>query len=259
MKLPKELTTVTPLSKILAAVFFIAFPFISFFLGMQYQYMTDLYNQQLADESILSPQRKLTPTPNRNAQWKQYKNSSLGIEFSYPEKHTIIKETANSISLGINQEPLFTVTVNKLNNYSNLKSCSPEGPNLNGYPCLCQGTIPGPNNDPLELQIKEFESELYCVDEKSNQTSFDILQIKSSPTVELKMSGDVGNGAGIEIFDQILQTFKFTDQNPTPTVGAEGKFCGGIAGNLPENTCPSGYYCKLDGDYPDAAGKCVKK
>jgi hypothetical protein len=34
-----------------------------------------------------------------------------------------------------------------------------------------------------------------------------------------------------------------------------GKMCGGIAG-FP---CPSGYTCKLDGSYPDAAGKCVKK
>jgi len=31
------------------------------------------------------------------------------------------------------------------------------------------------------------------------------------------------------------------------------KFCGGIAGL----TCPEGYSCKLDGDYPDAGGSCV--
>ncbi len=30
--------------------------------------------------------------------------------------------------------------------------------------------------------------------------------------------------------------------------------CGGIAGKL----CPSGYYCKYDGTYPDAAGTCLK-
>lgn len=37
MKLPKELTTVTPLSKILAAILFIMLPFIGFFLGTRYQ------------------------------------------------------------------------------------------------------------------------------------------------------------------------------------------------------------------------------
>jgi len=31
-------------------------------------------------------------------------------------------------------------------------------------------------------------------------------------------------------------------------------FCGGIAGKL----CPSGYYCKYKGTYPDATGTCLK-
>lgn len=37
MKLPKELTTVTPLSKILALLMFILMPIFGFFLWMQYQ------------------------------------------------------------------------------------------------------------------------------------------------------------------------------------------------------------------------------
>lgn len=32
-------------------------------------------------------------------------------------------------------------------------------------------------------------------------------------------------------------------------------FCGGIEG-IP---CPTGYNCELDGNYPDAGGKCIKK
>jgi hypothetical protein len=35
---------------------------------------------------------------------------------------------------------------------------------------------------------------------------------------------------------------------------AQTLFCGGIAGK----TCPAGYHCKLDGNYPDAGGTCVK-
>ncbi|OGH42360.1 MAG: hypothetical protein A3H79_01020 [Candidatus Levybacteria bacterium RIFCSPLOWO2_02_FULL_36_8b] len=45
--------------------------------------------------------------------------------------------------------------------------------------------------------------------------------------------------------------------SPCP-ITYEGKFCGGIAANLPENQCPTGYKCQLDGNYPDASGKCVK-
>lgn len=56
-----------------------------------------------------------------------------------------------------------------------------------------------------------------------------------------------------QFLNQILSTFKFLDQNDV-----EGKFCGGIAANLPENQCPTGYKCQLDGGYPDAGGKCVK-
>jgi len=54
--------------------------------------------------------------------------------------------------------------------------------------------------------------------------------------------------------DQILSTFKFTDTKTTTTPEAKGQFCGGIAGVA----CPDGYSCKLDGNYPDAGGTCVK-
>ena len=46
MTFPKELTTVTTLSKYLAMVVFIALPFVGFFLGMRYQEMTDLANKE---------------------------------------------------------------------------------------------------------------------------------------------------------------------------------------------------------------------
>lgn len=39
----------------------------------------------------------------------------------------------------------------------------------------------------------------------------------------------------------------------------EGRFCGGIAPDLPQNQCPKGFYCKQEGKYPDAGGTCVKK
>lgn len=53
-------------------------------------------------------------------------------------------------------------------------------------------------------------------------------------------------GVDKPLLDQILSTFRFVEN------GAEGQFCGGIAAFQ----CPDGYICKLDGDYPDAGGKC---
>lgn len=50
-------------------------------------------------------------------------------------------------------------------------------------------------------------------------------------------------------FTQILSTFRFLDtKNPS-----SGQFCGGIAG-IP---CPTNLHCQLDGNYPDAGGKCI--
>lgn len=52
MFLPKELATVTPLSKTLAMILFIALPFIGFYFGMRYQSMVDLNKQE--QENIIS-------------------------------------------------------------------------------------------------------------------------------------------------------------------------------------------------------------
>ncbi len=67
------------------------------------------------------------------------------------------------------------------------------------------------------------------------------------------------------MYKTMLDSFKFltdaTNQSISPTIttlSPEGKFCGGIAANLPQNQCPQGYTCRLDGDYPDAGGVCVK-
>src|SRR3989344_5063784 len=46
-------------------------------------------------------------------------------------------------------------------------------------------------------------------------------------------------------------SFKFL---PIPNQNSTEMFCGGFAGKL----CPTGYVCQLDGNYPDASGKCVK-
>ncbi len=51
---------------------------------------------------------------------------------------------------------------------------------------------------------------------------------------------------GFEEVDQLVHALKAYE----PTVA--GQFCGGIAGIQ----CPSGYSCKLEGNYPDAGGTC---
>ncbi len=61
-RLPKELTTVTPVSKALALFMFILFPIAGFFLGVDYQQALDISNQQLNEANVSIP-RYPTPSP----------------------------------------------------------------------------------------------------------------------------------------------------------------------------------------------------
>ena len=54
----------------------------------------------------------------------------------------------------------------------------------------------------------------------------------------------------MEILDEIAQSVIFLEQN----ISIDGRFCGGLAGLI----CPDGYLCKLDGDYTESAGYCIK-
>ena len=91
MKFPKELTTVTPLSKLLAAILFISLPFIGFVLGIRYQETMDLTKRQQETGSLAIP-RAPTPTPiaiptidpSITANWKTYTDQKYNYSIKYP-------------------------------------------------------------------------------------------------------------------------------------------------------------------------------
>ncbi|MBI2443389.1 MAG: hypothetical protein HYV40_05815 [Candidatus Levybacteria bacterium] len=67
MKLPKELTTVTPISKLLALVIFFVSLFVAFILGMQYQQVIGMAEEQLLNmQSIAVTQQKPSISPDQN-------------------------------------------------------------------------------------------------------------------------------------------------------------------------------------------------
>ncbi len=64
IKLPKELTTVTPVSKFLALIIFLTFPIYGFLLGAYFQRLADLNNQPPAVINyVLQP--TMTPIPTQ--------------------------------------------------------------------------------------------------------------------------------------------------------------------------------------------------
>jgi hypothetical protein len=63
VRLPKELTTVTPLSKALAVIVFLTVPIIAFFMGMNYQDALKQCNTY--DTTFVTPlQQGNSPTTN---------------------------------------------------------------------------------------------------------------------------------------------------------------------------------------------------
>lgn len=80
MNLPKELTTVTPLSKALAFVLFILLPVTSFLIGIRYQQQNKLSKEIKIINKSLSRDFAL----NKYTDWKLYKNDEYKYILSYP-------------------------------------------------------------------------------------------------------------------------------------------------------------------------------
>lgn len=109
MKLPKELTAVTPLSKYLAMILFIALPFVGFFLGMRYQEMmnfTDKDNDSSMRACTLDakicpdgsavgrtgPNCEFSACPSADsetANWKTYVNNEWRFSLKYPNHWSV--------------------------------------------------------------------------------------------------------------------------------------------------------------------------
>ncbi len=74
MKLPKELTTVTPLSKTLAFVVIVTIPFLGFFFGIKYDQLLTSNNLAMSSLTKNEPQSKLT----------RYKSVTEQFSVDYP-------------------------------------------------------------------------------------------------------------------------------------------------------------------------------
>lgn len=85
MSLPKELTTVTVVSRTVELIVLIAAMIIGFGLGVNYQETIDLLKQQnnSVQATIIKP---TTPIYDETASWKTYTNTEIGFSFQYPQE-----------------------------------------------------------------------------------------------------------------------------------------------------------------------------
>lgn len=239
MKLPKELTTITPLSKFLAIVFFITFPLIGFVFGMRYQEMLNLARPQEI-ESNFSISRVPTSTPiaiptvdpSITANWKTYITSSYLLK--YPQDW-ITQDTHGegcgggpflyNTNLDINfsvcgpydDKNYLTGIVKPLEHFGNFsnttsKEITREQVIIDGHKSILK-------------EIQPPTQELYEIDVYVGDVSFteflhtdinpkgEIVQAKGHLTIQLRIQNKQNLSDLRKTFDQILATLKFTDQD----------------------------------------------
>src|SRR3989344_5172551 len=107
MKLPKELTTVTPLSKYLALFLLIALPFIGFYVGFKYQEQINVSKGTEEKTTLLAaptPTPLAIPTvdPSITANWKTYNQNKYSVRL--PEKFTLVSKTYAGIGGQVQQD-----------------------------------------------------------------------------------------------------------------------------------------------------------
>jgi hypothetical protein len=101
MTLPKNLTTITPLSKTLAIILFIVFPLVGFLIGMKYQQLNTLNPTTLSNitnikSNPINKTASITPTPlitiDESTGWNIYAaNDEFKYQIEYSPNLYVIK------------------------------------------------------------------------------------------------------------------------------------------------------------------------
>lgn len=222
------------------------------------------------------PTRIPQPTIDPTADWKTYTNNEFGYSIKLPfnwrlSKELSIKTDKENIekftSLSIEEvskiqkqdayNPSYYLEIEikdnpgvNINEWASDSRYSPQGADQKITETLMSGI---PSVQVLGNQGQGYVD--YYLYNQGKIYNLGYYYLENDPTWERPP------GITKETFDQILSNFKFLPDSPAggDETSTEGKFCGGIAANLPQNQCPDGYRCQLEGNYPDAGGKCVKK
>lgn len=198
-----------------------------------------------------TPPVSLTQVPDETANWNTYANTKFGFIFKYPIEWPQAKEE----DILSNSGPLYQQI-----SFGGLLIVHARDERHNS-PYILEEIITSKTIVPTNAMMKDVGTENFkafkIVESNGNVTIHISESLKSIEIIRFSYNQ---NSLQDTYVDQILSTFKFLDQTQVvPTTNPEGKFCGGFAANLPENQCPLGYKCQLDGKYPDAGGKCVKQ
>lgn len=185
-----------------------------------------------------------SPKADKTANWKTYTIQKIAFSMQYPPDWQLVEKKYDESD----QEVTFSGIEGKIS----FKMGTGFG-----------GGCPMPTR--VKISGQEFPA---CQSENGQRISFGKetnipLNLGNGVTGKLSIQVDSDITFPIQsnqkMIMDILSTFKFSEQDSSGQSSVEGKFCGGLGGNLPENQCPIGYKCELDGNYPDVGGKCIKE
>lgn len=209
-----------------------------------------------------------TPTPDPTANWETYTNTLFSYQLKYPSGWEINRgpgdlskeELQNLSNIGFfapeQEEPgvFFGIYVNEFHPQSASRNCT----DLEDCADRIQSNL-SPKN---QIQNIVLSNENFMDNPAKSLTYKRVTESYTQSWVHLTTILDdnlyhfyIYHPTSLSdkydgVFNQILSTFKFLENKD-----AEGEFCGGIAGEI----CPEGYLCRLEGDYPDASGTCIKE
>lgn len=216
--LTKHSTANNTVLKIITAVLFISLPFLGFFLGMKYQESTST-----SETAITSPVRKPTPTAVDTSNWKTFTDTKEGFSLQYPPNAVEGTKESN------------TFPVAKEFHFSEPRKGGGGGPFETGWSIFISKTQANPRN----LTLREWGKEKEIIYGKDNAIDPKYINIKDTflgrlPAISWEINGGdlsateylVKRANGVtfitvsgymyeKITNQILSTFKFTDQTQT--------------------------------------------
>lgn len=192
-----------------------------------------------------------TLTPDPTANWKTYSNTSYGLSLLFPKEWEpcITQGTASFLLAPGKCNPPYAeyyLAITVLKDTQEVPVYMGPG-DANAYTSTGKQTITLGSNKFIKqkfIQTKPYEWNAKQYPVGPVVIFYDLVDSNKNRVIEFyKSPSSKTDEATVE---QILSTFKFVDPDKI--------FCGGIMGA----ECPSGSTCKLDGNYPDASGVCVK-
>lgn len=224
MQLPKEIVTVTKLSKMVALIMFITLPIIAFLFGMRYQ-------TALTELNTIPP-LSIGPTTAPVSCTLDAKICPDGTAVGRVAPNCEFEKCPTTASNGRK----FTGQITSISYECHMDGICSIGVGK-GSIILEKGE--GPPGESRERGT--FPEGLLNEDKKSFYIGKSVEVFAESPD---------GRTDSYTLFGSTDYYVKLLDTSTTIQT-----MCGGIAGKI----CPNGYYCKYNGTYPDASGTCLKE